>query len=81
MMLDPIQVVQDAEALLDSHYLALIESLPLPTTTAPLTPQPVGHTPALSPAKPTGVTELLGNLAFLLVLSVLDQSMARPAAR
>ena len=81
MMLDPIQVVRDAEALLDSHYLALVESLPRPITTAPVASQPTSLTAKPSPTKPTGVTELLGNLAFLFVLSVLDQSMTRSAAR
>ncbi len=74
MMLSPIQIVQDVETLLDQHYTALVASLPQPTAPAPLTPP-------LATAKPTGVTELLGNLAFLFVLSVLDQSLTRTAAR
>ncbi len=74
MMLDPIQIVQDVETLLDEHYTDLVARLPQPTTPAPLTPP-------LATVKPTGVTELLGNLAFLFVLSVLDQSLTRTAAR
>jgi hypothetical protein len=81
MMLDPIQIVQDVEALLDSHYTALVESLSHPQMPLPVTHQSAPAVPQTTALKPTGVTELLGNLAFLFVLSVLDQSMTRAAAR
>lgn len=70
-MLDAHQILQDVEELLESHYLSI----------APAQPQPAPTTLQPRPAKPTGVTELLGNLAFLFVLSVLDQSMTRQSAR
>jgi len=70
-MLDATQILQDVDELLEHHY----------ATIAPRQPQP---TPAVLQAhqpKPTGVSELLGNLAFLFVLSVLDQSLARQSPR
>lgn len=70
-MLDANQILQDVEELLESHYL----------TITPTQPQPAPPALRASQPKPTGVTELLGNLAFLFVLSVLDQSLAGQSAR
>lgn len=70
-MLDATQVLQDVEELLELHYLTVA---PVQTQPAPVALQP-------SRPAPNGVTELLGNLAFLFVLSVLDQSLAGQSAR
>lgn len=83
-MLDANVMIEEAEALLDSHYTQLCEQARkqlqprVQVYNAP--PQPVGKQPSAPPASTTHLNELVTNLLMLLMLSALNKGLlSRPS--
>lgn len=86
-MLDANLVVEDVEALLDSHYADLcaqnrkqLQPRVRVYNTLPQQ-QPIAQQQPTSPSPSNSLNELVANVFFLLMLSVLDKGLSNQPAR